>query len=331
MSTTRETRTRARTTAESIRGDTMQSRREVLSRQRAKSRAFTLIEVLVVVAIIALLVSLLLPTLNRAREHARTSVCAANLHRLGHALTFYTDRFGVYPPGRLKEIYDPDTGWETYYLKIRGAEFRRAKPRWPWFLDYGVGPVIKPGKFASEDDFNAALDMDNDYFMCPSLKGKYTRDIRNGPYGYNWQYLGNSLVKVVNLYARWPLNVACVKTPSLTVTLADSRGADMPHGKHAYTLDPPRWASEYNTERFGPQDQTKHGPLFAFAGRDATQRARQRPVRGRPRDALAAGGVGLLGGRGRPDPLGERGWAGGVQPPVDGEGTRSVSDSLEGV
>ncbi|MCO6438417.1 MAG: type II secretion system protein [Phycisphaerae bacterium] len=68
-------------------------------RGRRSKRAFTLIEVLVVVAIIALLVAILLPSLQAAREHAKTVVCSSNMHSvsLANANYLYVSK-AVYAP-----------------------------------------------------------------------------------------------------------------------------------------------------------------------------------------------------------------------------------------
>ena len=65
---------------------------------KKRSKAFTLIELLVVVAIIALLISILLPSLSRARELSKRTVCASNLRGIGQAMYIYAqdgDKFPV--------------------------------------------------------------------------------------------------------------------------------------------------------------------------------------------------------------------------------------------
>jgi prepilin-type N-terminal cleavage/methylation domain-containing protein/prepilin-type processing-associated H-X9-DG protein len=62
---------------------------------RSLQSGFTLVELLVVISIIALLVSILLPSLNRAREAAKTVVCKAHMRQVGLASLMYsTDNNG---------------------------------------------------------------------------------------------------------------------------------------------------------------------------------------------------------------------------------------------
>jgi prepilin-type N-terminal cleavage/methylation domain-containing protein/prepilin-type processing-associated H-X9-DG protein len=86
---------------------------------RPKS-AFTLIELLVVVAIIALLISILLPSLQKAREQAKTAVCLSHQNQIGTAIHTYMAENRDFPfprrnnwsrwfepPGRFQQATDP--------------------------------------------------------------------------------------------------------------------------------------------------------------------------------------------------------------------------------
>lgn len=79
-------------------------------------RGFTLIELLVVISMIALLLSILVPSLRRAKEHARRVACQNNLHQGLIAGNMYASDFdGFLPRGsvidRSASGYDPS--WES--------------------------------------------------------------------------------------------------------------------------------------------------------------------------------------------------------------------------
>lgn len=70
---------------------------------RHKTRAFTLLELLVVCLIIGILAGLLVPALARGKTAAISARCRSNLHQLGLGLAIYVDDYSLYP--------SPDPDW----------------------------------------------------------------------------------------------------------------------------------------------------------------------------------------------------------------------------
>jgi prepilin-type N-terminal cleavage/methylation domain-containing protein/prepilin-type processing-associated H-X9-DG protein len=231
------------------------------------SNAFTLIELLVVISIIALLMALLTPALSRARRYARSAVCMANVRRLALAGKMYVEEHDAFPPHRMKKAHFSDS--DNYV-----NQYGRDRPRWQWFFDQGVGPVIDPSPWirAKGDVFtdNDTLMMTNDYFICPSFRhAEYSvYDIRNGSYGYNYQYLGNARDRPdLGKYQNYPVSESQIKRPTETIIIGDGRGSEHPHGPHSYKLDPPKLALSTGAIYFGnwdmPTIEQQHCPAEA--------------------------------------------------------------------
>lgn len=83
--------------------------------QQAARRGFTLIELMVVVAIIALLMSILTPSLSRARQQAKSTVCLTRLSEFMKGLTAYGSDYHFELPPKRYSAKDPNQppyhGW----------------------------------------------------------------------------------------------------------------------------------------------------------------------------------------------------------------------------
>lgn len=83
---------------------------------RPGAAGFTLVELLVVIGIIAVLIALLLPSLNRARRHAKDLQCMSNLRQLGLACRNYAaDNKDSLPPGY---VYYTNIGHDAFWANF---------------------------------------------------------------------------------------------------------------------------------------------------------------------------------------------------------------------
>ncbi len=214
---------------------------------------FTLIEVLVVVAIIAVLIAILLPSLSKAREISRATLCANNLRQLSVGWTLYAQQHqDSIVAGRFPRLAEPDT-----YFVGNGYKYRA---RWFAMLGAQVGLYAyrKPSPERADDNTQP---VDGEVFLDPVAPER--NNTRNYPYGYNFQFLGNGRSKVGGApsdWINWPMKLNRVSPPSGTVMAADSIGTAaavppaerLPYdptganpdpkriGEHGWSLDPPR-------------------------------------------------------------------------------------------
>ncbi|MBN1553616.1 MAG: prepilin-type N-terminal cleavage/methylation domain-containing protein [Phycisphaerae bacterium] len=143
------------------------------SNHKRQNTAFTLIELLVVIAIISLLVAILLPSLQKAKDLAKSSVCTTQLHAQHLAFMFYGDDnaekiFDGYRQNESPYNYDGD--WPRYL-----AKYFDLPPR-----DYNAPDAPSWGSTWTRTSTYSA-------FTCPGVDNP----AKSTSYSINYNLLGN--------------------------------------------------------------------------------------------------------------------------------------------
>jgi prepilin-type N-terminal cleavage/methylation domain-containing protein len=124
------------------------------SKKKNMKKAFTLIELLVVIAIIALLMSVLVPSLRKAKEAAKLTICANNQKQAMYGLVMYSaDNDGVLPP------HPADRGNDTVSVINYFKYYRHPGQRGLYHYLGGYLPQI-------------------DVFRCPLGRSKDTEELQ---------------------------------------------------------------------------------------------------------------------------------------------------------
>ncbi|MDY7010330.1 MAG: type II secretion system protein [Planctomycetota bacterium] len=136
-----------------------------------KRHGFTLIELLVVIAIISLLTSILMPSLNNAKELAKRSVCASNLHHISLAVhTYAAEESDWLPP---YSIHSVSINWDVWasYMAYMGNLFTPTGDIEPANLGfvYDAGLITAPAMLT-----------------CPSLDSKNAEGWTHHAYPEPW-------------------------------------------------------------------------------------------------------------------------------------------------
>lgn len=154
-----------------------------------RSKAFTLIELLIVIAIIAILAAILFPVFAQAREKARQSACAANLKQIGLAYFQYTQDYDEVTPAAIVAPSRYPSVWATapyvYGVSLGSLLYPYTKSTQVWRCPSDIisNPVVnayltnRPDVNPGNDCINCSGGMDNPsyiynfYFMELSAKG----------------------------------------------------------------------------------------------------------------------------------------------------------------
>lgn len=206
-----------------------------------RSRAFTLVELLVVIAVLMLLAAILFPVLAAAREQGRRAACIGHHRQLGAALLLYAQDYDETFPPAISEVvrHEQYPAWP-----ILTEPYSRGNRRLTLCPSLGTGG--SSWAYADESPGNAPH-----YLAPPPAAPRWARFAQ---VGFNWVYLSPIQFDPQSAARRappdntpLPTRLPEVNTPAQTVMLTDSgfwADSGVPWGTHRgmvgyLVVDPP--------------------------------------------------------------------------------------------
>lgn len=227
----------------------------------SEETGFTLVELLVVIGIIAVLIAILLPTLSRAREAAKGTVCMAHLRSIGQAFHAYlADNKGYGSMAFFGDYNQKGTVVNIFWFA--GVDVTRPSgQRWNW----NEGFLTKYIKLKQITECPALID---------DVSGIVTTDpdVPRVSYGYNVQSgkaFGTGPQRVVRY--------ASIRKPDQTMALLDAGVFQSGTGRFTYSYgsNPPKQLANGAVQINPPTFMGRHnkmGNVLWYAGHVTSER-----------------------------------------------------------
>ncbi|HET6429252.1 MAG TPA: type II secretion system protein [Phycisphaerae bacterium] len=139
------------------------------------SRGFTLVELLVVVGIIALLVTILMPSLSRAMELARRSVCAANQHAIGRGWQMYWQDNNFRTPNQFNPLPFVTDCYSQFNFMLYCATADWVDDRYPGVTARYEGTSRNTSYVNAGKLFETRTIADGRTYVCPTYERNFGR------------------------------------------------------------------------------------------------------------------------------------------------------------
>ncbi len=183
-----------------------------MSRQTVQKQGrcgFTLIELLVVISIVAVLLAVLLPSVQKAREAAKSALCLGNQRSIAQLVAYYANDYRDYVPNSSEIEHWPLPSMWQYKLLYYYLDVQKSTPTLSIYnADFRWGNGAGPERV----------------FICPAAPELGRTGIHHQTnMGYGWNYMALTHVDMSQLSTDGStVRIGQMQVPARTILIGDS-------------------------------------------------------------------------------------------------------------